>query len=71
MSSDALAECVQADEEGQGLGVGSAVGKGAIGANARVGEGSLESGLVAIIGCRTGKVGRKHGSDEYLLGHKC
>lgn len=47
MSFDALAECVLADEEGQGLGVGSAIGNGAVAANAGVGEGILITGVDA------------------------
>lgn len=58
MSIDALAKCVLADEEGQGLGVGSAVGNGAVGANALVGEGSLESRSVEIY---EGAWGRQRG----------
>jgi hypothetical protein len=65
VSINALAECGLADEEGQGLGVGSAVGNSAIGANTGVGEGNLESGLVTV------KIGGEHGSVGYLLGHKC
>jgi hypothetical protein len=63
VSFDALAECVLADEEGQGLGVGSAIGNGAVAANAGVGEGILEVGSVAIFGGQ--QDGREN--DTYLI----
>lgn len=49
MSSNALAVSLYADEIGQSLGIGSAVGNGAISANTLVGEGTLEGMLVASI----------------------
>ena len=41
---DALGVCGLADEEGQSLHVGGAIGNGAVGANAGVGECYLEYG---------------------------
>jgi hypothetical protein len=49
VSRDALGVGSLADEEGQGLGVCSAVGNGAISANTLVGEASLNGVSAAII----------------------
>lgn len=65
MRIDTLAECVLADEEGQSLGIGSAIGHGAVGAYAGVGEGVLEVGSVATLRAQ------QDGLERYLLGHRC